>query len=39
MNWFGKKKTKEVKSTPKSAGNAQDAIQRLRTAIETQEKR
>jgi len=39
MNWFGKKKTKEVKSTPKSTGNAQDAILRLRTAIETQEKR
>jgi len=39
MNWFGKKKTKEVKTTAKSSGNAQDAIIRLRTAVETQEKR
>merc|ERR1719232_2254267 len=39
MNWFGKKKSKEVKTTAKSSGNAQDAIIRLRTAVETQEKR
>jgi len=38
MNWFGKKKD-TTKKVPKSAGNAQDAIIRIRGAIETQEKR
>jgi len=39
MNWFGKKKTKDVKVSAKTTGNANDAILRLRTACETQEKR
>jgi len=39
MNWFGKKKTKEVKATAQSSGSAQDAIIRLRTACDTQQKR
>lgn len=44
MNWWGKKKSTSVKTTSKSSkssgsGNAQDAIIRLRTAVETQEKR